>query len=312
MANGSQEPGRCATLSQRRFGVSAACRDPRGSGGDRQSLSDAPSSNSTVAAPIAELLGQAIGRDYARARHRWSHGPTIGAPHTLKACRYRNGATPAAGRRSAISPSSSWISPRPIVESTPFEGIGGLENRHPLRRPRRRPLTPKYGRLANEHAPQREALVYRILHAVEHADIAVRPARVTYVFTDAVAPAADPVAMLLEDDRRGAATTGRRRRHRRNRVRVGARAVPAQGHGAARVRGSDDRQLRLVPAHVPGDIYRCDERHPLWNVLALRSRRRQRHSRSSTTSTWRAPSSAGTSGSSRCSSGVRRSRRRRL
>src|SRR6185436_12107207 len=42
-------------------------------------------------------------------------------------------------------------------------------------------LSPKYGRLANEKSPHREALAYQMLHAAGVPALRARPARVTYV-----------------------------------------------------------------------------------------------------------------------------------
>jgi hypothetical protein len=131
-------------------------------------------------------------------------------------------------------------------------------------------LTPKYGRLANEQAPPREALVYRLLQAAGVPTLLARPARITYAF--AGEPAREPLtrfAMLLEDD--GEA-----------RKRFGATGeIKEDAFGSAREQfvAQDTARLAFAEAMIgnfdwclrmfQGDIYRCDERHPLWNVLAL-------------------------------------------
>src|SRR5262249_58782520 len=46
-------------------------------------------------------------------------------------------------------------------------------------------VTAKYGRLPNEHAPLREAAVYQVLHALGVPAPKARPARISYVYTDA-------------------------------------------------------------------------------------------------------------------------------
>jgi hypothetical protein len=60
-------------------------------------------------------------------------------------------------------------------------------------------LTPKYGRLANERAPHREAMVYQMLHAAGVPTLRARPARITYTYPDARTPLVRN-ALLLEDD----------------------------------------------------------------------------------------------------------------
>src|SRR5205823_7793661 len=60
--------------------------------------------------------------------------------------------------------------------------------------------TPKFGRLANERSPVREAFVYRLLDAAGVATLRARPARVSYVDKGAQAPPLVRNAILLEDD----------------------------------------------------------------------------------------------------------------
>jgi hypothetical protein len=153
---------------------------------------------------------------------------------------------------------------------TPFAGLHAIKiGTHCGDRPDGE-LTPKYGRLANEHAALREALVYSILHAVHVPTLLARPARITYVFTDD--PGRQPVtrdAMLLEDDDEAKA-------------RFEATASIDEGaFGSAREQFDphDTATLAFAEAMIgnfdwclrmfPGDIYRCDDRHPLWNVLAF-------------------------------------------
>jgi len=92
---------------------------------------------------------------------------------------------------------------------TPFEGIDAVKlGTHCGDRPDNE-LTPKYGRLANERAPQREAMVYRMLDAAGVHTLLARVARVTYVFSDN--PGREPLtrlAMLLEDDHEARARVG--------------------------------------------------------------------------------------------------------
>jgi hypothetical protein len=58
-------------------------------------------------------------------------------------------------------------------------------------------LSSKYGRLSNELSPGREALVYRMLHAVEAPTLRARAARITYVDGEQKLVRN---ALLLEDD----------------------------------------------------------------------------------------------------------------
>jgi hypothetical protein len=131
-------------------------------------------------------------------------------------------------------------------------------------------LTPKYGRLANERAPHREALVYDMLEAAGVPTLRARPARVTYIRTD-IAPSEPLVrnAMLLEDDEDA-------------RTRLGAAGEIEEGaftSALERFAVRDTARLAFAQALIgnfdwclrffPGDTYRCDDRRPLWNVLAL-------------------------------------------
>ena len=128
-------------------------------------------------------------------------------------------------------------------------------------------LSAKYGRLANEKSPQREALAYRLLQAAGVPTLRTRPASITYVDTGQA-----PVtrhALLLEDD--GDA-----------RKRVGGTAeIAMEQFGSVRTRGASADAARIAFGEAmignfdwclkfsPDDIYRCNERKPLWNVLAF-------------------------------------------
>ena len=132
-------------------------------------------------------------------------------------------------------------------------------------------LTPKYGRWANEKAPQREAAVYRVLAAAGVPTLQARPARLTYVFTDTKDPPLVRNAFLLEDDdelmeRVGANgevtekqfTSAREAFSAADGARVAfAQAMIANFDWCLRYFGDED--------------YRCNQRHPLWNVLALKT-----------------------------------------
>jgi hypothetical protein len=131
-------------------------------------------------------------------------------------------------------------------------------------------LTPKYGRLSNEHAPHREALTYQILHAADVPTLLARPARITYVFSGgATRSPLTRGAMLLEDDDDARERVG------------GTSEIKETEFGSARdsMDPRDTARLAFAEAMLgnfdwclrmfPGDIYRCDGRHPLWNILAF-------------------------------------------
>ncbi|MEO6238164.1 MAG: hypothetical protein ABIQ52_14295 [Vicinamibacterales bacterium] len=128
-------------------------------------------------------------------------------------------------------------------------------------------LTTKYGRLANELSPQREALVYALLRAAEVPTLRTRAATVTYV-EDGQAPLTRK-ALLLEDDDDAKKRVG------------GKSEIQLETFGNVRTRGAsaDAGRIALGEAMVgnfdwclkfsPDDIYRCDEAKPLWNVVAF-------------------------------------------
>jgi hypothetical protein len=128
-------------------------------------------------------------------------------------------------------------------------------------------LSTKYGRLANELSPLREALVYRLLHAAEVPTLRARAARVTYV--DSGQPPLVRNAFLLEDDDDAM-------------KRIGGKAeIPMESFGsvAARHPSADAARIAFGEAMIgnfdwcmrfaPDDIYRCNQPKPLWNVLAF-------------------------------------------
>ena len=127
-------------------------------------------------------------------------------------------------------------------------------------------LSTKYGRLANELSPRREALVYRLLHAVEAPTLRARPARITYV--DA-GQRLERNALLLEDDDDALKRFG------------GEREVTMESFGDVKARNaaSDAARIAFAEAMIgnfdwcmrfaPDDIYRCNQPKPLWNVLAF-------------------------------------------
>jgi len=136
-------------------------------------------------------------------------------------------------------------------------------------------LTAKYGRLPNERSPLREAFVYRLLDAVGVPTLKARPARVSYVYTDA-RPAKTPAqdqplvrnAMLLEDTDAAVKRFG------------GVREIEEKAftNAQAAFRPADTARVAFAEAMIgnydwclrmkPGDTFRCNDEHPLWNVVA--------------------------------------------
>jgi len=131
-------------------------------------------------------------------------------------------------------------------------------------------LSPKYGRLANEKSPHREALAYQMLHAAGVPALRARPARVTYV--DSGAGGAAPLvrnALLLEDDDDAMARVhGTAELTMENFGTVASRHATEDAalvaFGEALI-GNFDWCLKFTP----DDTYRCDATKPLWNVLAF-------------------------------------------
>jgi hypothetical protein len=153
-----------------------------------------------------------------------------------------------------------------------FAGIGSIKlGTHCADRPDE-PLSPKFGRLANEKAPHREALVYQLLHAAAIPALQARPARITYTFTDAPDSGQQSMvrnALLLEDDKEVTKRLGATIRLDEERF-SNARSTfneadTARLSFAQAMVGNFDWCLRFYD----GDHYRCNDRHPLWNILGL-------------------------------------------
>jgi len=132
-------------------------------------------------------------------------------------------------------------------------------------------ITAKYGRVANETSPLREALVYRLLDAMDVPTLKVRPARITYVFTDARSEQRPLVrhAVIIEDDDEAVKRLG------------GTSQIDERGFTSARDQftPADTALIAFAEAMIGNfdwclkmtrdDAYRCNARHPLWNVLAI-------------------------------------------
>ena len=136
-------------------------------------------------------------------------------------------------------------------------------------------LTVKYGRLPNERSPLREAFVYRMLDSIGVPTLKARPARVSYVYTDARSgqtPAQDqPLArnaFVLEDTDDAVKRLG------------GVREVGEKEFSDAQSAFQPADTARLVFAEAmignydwclrmkPDDTFRCNANHPLWNVVS--------------------------------------------
>jgi len=136
-------------------------------------------------------------------------------------------------------------------------------------------LTAKYGRLSNQQSPLREAFVYRLLESVGVPTLKARPARITYAYADGrpdqSPPQAQPIvrnAMLLEDTDEAVKRFG------------GVRDIEEKAFTNAKAQFSarDTARIALAEAMIgnfdwclkmtPADAYRCNARHPLWNIVA--------------------------------------------
>jgi hypothetical protein len=159
-----------------------------------------------------------------------------------------------------------------VPDDSLFAGTGTLKlGTHCADRPDE-PLSAKFGRLANEKAPYRESLVYQLLHAAGVPTLQARPARLTYVFTDAAAPGQPPVvrnALLLEDDKEAMQRLNATIKLSEDRFDTARstfdEADTARLALAQAMVGNFDWCLRFFS----GDHYRCNDRHPLWNILGL-------------------------------------------
>jgi hypothetical protein len=132
-------------------------------------------------------------------------------------------------------------------------------------------VTPKYGRLANELSPHREAAIYRLLETLGVPTLKARPARITYI--DTGAPGSDGArmvrnAMLLEGNESAAKRLGGSKdieesefTNARDRFTPEDTATIAFAEAMI---GNFDWCLRMTPT----DRYRCDAQHPLWNIGA--------------------------------------------
>jgi len=139
-------------------------------------------------------------------------------------------------------------------------------------------ITIRYGRLPNEHSPARERFVYRLLEAVGVPALKARGAKITYAYSDPRSGQSPPQdqplvrqALLLEDAAAAVKRFG------------GTHEIDETDFTNARARfaAADTVRLALAEAMIgnfdwclrmaDGDRYRCDGRHPLWNIVAAAS-----------------------------------------
>jgi hypothetical protein len=144
-------------------------------------------------------------------------------------------------------------------------------------------LSARWGRLLNAHSPLREAFIYRLLDALRVPTLKARPVRISYVYVNASSaskavagsPARPPFtlvrdAMFLEDTQRTEARLSS----------LGEYTEENFGSADTKFTPADAARLAFAQALVgnfdwcvrffPSDSYRCNGRHGLFNVLALK------------------------------------------
>ena len=130
-------------------------------------------------------------------------------------------------------------------------------------------LTPKFGRLANEKSPLREVFVYHLLDAMGVPTVKARAARITYVDTAVSGAPLVRYAMLLEDEDDAKKRMGG----------TGEITEAQFSNARAQLAPEDTTRLAFAQAMIgnfdwcltfyPGDTYRCDAEHPLWNITVF-------------------------------------------
>lgn len=139
-------------------------------------------------------------------------------------------------------------------------------------------LSPELGRWANDKAPHREAVVYRLLEVMELRTLRARPARIDYVYTDPQEGRTPdqhrPItrnALFLEDDDDASerlAGAGTLKGFTDGRTHFTTVDALNLAFGQAMI-GNFDWCLKFTA----DDPYRCDDDVALYNVLAVRSRK---------------------------------------
>jgi hypothetical protein len=225
----------------------------------------------TIEAPFADLFARAETEEDYAITGRLTFNDAASAPQVVEQVSIAERGHTSRRASECDFPKLKLSFNSAVPESSPFAGIRSVKLGTHCGNSADDQLTPKFGRLANEHAPLRETLVYQLLHAAAIPTLLVRPARVTYVFTDDRSrPPLTRHAMLLEDD-----SEARKRFD-------GIDDIGEDEFGSARTQLSPRDTARLAFAEAmignfdwclrmfPGDIYRCDGRHPLWNILAIK------------------------------------------
>ncbi len=168
------------------------------------------------------------------------------------------------------------LPPGAALDASPFAGLSSLKIGTHCGESAGGTLTAKYGRLPNEQAPHREAFVYRLLDAVGVPSFKARPARIGYVYTDGragdAAEAQVPIvrnAMLLENTEAAMKRIGGTSEVTEAEFTTAAErfstADTAALTFAEAMTGNFDWCLKMTAR----DAYRCNARHPLWNVAAF-------------------------------------------
>ena len=130
-------------------------------------------------------------------------------------------------------------------------------------------LTARFGRLANQQSPRREAFIYSLLAAVGVPALRARPAVITYVYAngaDTRERSIERQAIVLEDaDDAIKRVGGRGDITEQEFTTAQALFTPADtlavAFGEALI-GNFDWCLKMTAR----DNYRCDRRHPVWNI----------------------------------------------
>jgi len=143
-------------------------------------------------------------------------------------------------------------------------------------------LTAKFGRLPNEHSPLREAFVYRLLGALDVPTLKARTARIAYVYADPQPNGEGPDqsrpivrnAMIVEDGDDAKKRLGAEKEIDEAKFTNAAEMLAPEDTArlafAEALIGNFDWCLKFTAS----DTYRCDARHPLWNILGLEVRGR--------------------------------------
>jgi hypothetical protein len=162
------------------------------------------------------------------------------------------------------------------TDGTPFSGAASLKIGTHCGESTDDSVTAKYGRLASEASPHREAFVYRLLDTLGIATLKARPARITYVYTDAKdgqtpdqkQPLARNAMLLENDDAMVERLGGVRQIEEAAFTNARDQFAPADTIAVALAEamiGNFDWCLKMTPR----DAYRCNARHPLWNIIAV-------------------------------------------